>query len=220
MKHIQLDTTKKLSFSAVKTFRECGHRYKLEYLENHKNETSNIHLIFGSAIHKSIENGLSNKTIDMNEIFVDEFNKLLTESKKQFPDCFKQPEKVFQEFRVQGQTILSQAHEYFDKTFPGYKVISQEEEIFLPIEGTNWMFKGFIDLVLEWNNKIWIIDAKSASWGWNRWKKSDELVHLQLHLYKKMWAQKHDIVSEKDMKSINVGFLLLKRTPKKEIQRL
>ena len=205
----------RLSFSAVKTFRECGHRYKLEYLEGHKNETSNIHLVFGSSIHTAVEKGLSNKTVDMNGVFVTEFDKLLAENKKQFPGCFRQPETVFQEFRAQGQTILSQTHEYFDATFPSYKIISQEEEIYIPIEGTDWMFKGFIDMVLEWNDKIIIIDSKTSTWGWDRWKKSDELVNLQLQLYKAFWCKKHDITAEKDIKKVNVGFLLLKRTPKK-----
>ena len=76
-------------------------------------------------------------------------------------------------------------------------------------------FKGFIDAVIlskdkRGKNKIWLLDWKTAGWGWRPQKKQDFNYQMQLILYKHFWSQKHNI----DPKDIKIGFILLKRDGK------
>ena len=80
------------------------------------------------------------------------------------------------------------------------------------LEGTNYNFKGYIDLVLKTNDgKIHIIDWKTCSWGWDARKKADKMIVYHLVYYKHYYAQKHNV----DPENIEVHFGLLKRTAKK-----
>ena len=100
--------------------------------------------------------------------------------------------------------------------FGSYEVFSVEERLYedvhfvKPIERK---FKGFIDLVIKTDDgKYHVIDWKTCSWGWDAKKRSDKLITYQLTLYKKFFAEKHDI----DPSEIETHFALLKRTAKKD----
>ena len=98
------------------------------------------------------------------------------------------------------------------KRFGSYKVVSTEEKLMVPVEGSDFNFKGYIDLVVQTDDgKYHIIDWKTCSWGWDMRKRSDPMVTYQLTLYKKFFAIKHNI----DPELIETHFVLLKRTAKK-----
>ena len=98
--------------------------------------------------------------------------------------------------------------------FDDYEVFSTEEKLFEKINEfllDNYLFKGYIDLVLKTSDgKYHIIDWKTCSWGWDARKKTDKLITYQLTLYKKFFCQKHDI----DPELVETHFALLKRTTK------
>ena len=66
---------------------------------------------------------------------------------------------------------------------------------------------------VEINEGAFSLSYKTTSWGWNKFKKSDKLIALQLQLYKYFWSKKHN-VSKDEQKNIKLCFLLLKRTAK------
>ena len=81
------------------------------------------------------------------------------------------------------------------------------------MEGVEYLFKGFIDLVVKTaDGKYHILDWKTTSWGWDAKRRSDPMVTYQLTLYKYYFARKHNI----DPKMIETHFALIKRTAQKD----
>ena len=131
-----------------------------------------------------------------------------------------QPEELDKKLVVsmqqQAHVIIPQIEPYLKAHFGSYEVFSVEERLYedvhfvKPIERK---FKGFIDLVIKTDDgKYHVIDWKTCSWGWDAKKRSDKLITYQLTLYKKFFAEKHDI----DPSEIETHFALLKRTAKKD----
>ena len=129
------------------------------------------------------------------------------------------------EFYMQGEEILDwfkkKRGQYFNKK--GWSLLGIEERIAIPIRG-DLHFLGFLDVVLkdEISNKIKIIDIKTATMGWNKYQKANEVKNDQVLLYKEYYSKKHDV----PIKDIDVEFLIFKRKlwenaqfPQKRIQR-
>ena len=199
-----------MSFSGLRTWIVCPFKHKIEYIIGHREDIKSIHMDFGSSVHLALEEGLCRDNIDSKKIFEDEYYRLVNKNKSHSPESYP---KNDDEWINQGKKILDQTEDYLEKQFPNFKVISKEEKLYEDIENSSLKFKGFIDLVMKHDDKIYIIDYKTTSWGWNKYKKSDKVLTLQLQLYKHFWALKHSLTNE-EKKKIKLGFLLLKRTPK------
>jgi ATP-dependent exoDNAse (exonuclease V) beta subunit len=197
-----------ISFSELKIWNECPYKHKLVYKDKIKQFLGNEYTAFGTAIHHVCENLALNKSNNM----LDEFNykfieelRLLTEKKVQLK------KDLVQDMRKQAENILKFVLPSLKKTFSNFEVVSVEEELYIPIENSNMMFKGFIDLVIKTpDGKYHVIDWKTCSWGWDSKKKADRITSYQITLYKKFFAAKHNL----DPKNIETYFALLKRTAK------
>ena len=49
---------KNISYSQMQIFRQCPHRWKLQYKDKIKRFTSSIHTVFGTAIHEVLQHYL------------------------------------------------------------------------------------------------------------------------------------------------------------------
>ena len=199
-----------ISFSEMKIWNECSYRHKLEYLEGHRSFKGNEYTAFGTAVHSYCELALLKEVKDPNKLFNDEFVKGL---EKLIVDGVELDQKLVSQMEPQGTGILPEVlpgiNDYFDD---GFEVLKTEEELYENMEGTDYKFKGFIDLVVKTpDGKIHIIDWKTCSWGWNRQRRSEPMTTYQLTLYKNFYAKKHGI----DPSKIETHFALLKRTAKK-----
>ena len=199
---------KHISFSELKIWNECPYKHKLVYKDKIKEFLGNEYTAFGTAIHYVCENIALNKSKNMldefNQKFLDEL-KILTEKKVELK------KDLVQDMRSQAENILKYILPELRKTFSNFEVVSVEEELYLPIENTDMMFKGFIDLVIKTpDGKYHVIDWKTCSWGWDSKKKTDRVTSYQITLYKKFFASKHNL----DPKNIETYFALLKRTAK------
>ena len=199
---------KHISFSELKIWNECPYKHKLVYKDKIKEFLGNEYTAFGTAIHYVCENIALNKSKNMldefNQKFLDEL-KILTEKKVELK------KDLVQDMRSQAENILKYILPELRKTFSNFEVVSVEEELYLPIENTDMMFKGFIDLVIKTpDGKHHVIDWKTCSWGWDSKKKTDRVTSYQITLYKKFFASKHNL----DPKNIETYFALLKRTAK------
>ena len=199
---------KHISFSELKIWNECPYKHKLVYKDKIKEFLGNEYTAFGTAIHHVCENIALNKSKNMldefNQKFLEEL-KILTEKKVELK------KDLVQDMRSQAENILKYILPELRKTFSNFEVVSVEEELYLPIENTDMMFKGFIDLVIKTpDGKHHVIDWKTCSWGWDSKKKTDRVTSYQITLYKKFFASKHNL----DPKNIETYFALLKRTAK------
>ncbi len=201
-----------ISYSALKTWKDCPHKYKLSYEDRVGVFSGSEHTAFGTALHEAAELKVQDNLVNEKEIFLNKFNSEISVLREQ-----KQvDEKLVNQMEQQGLMLAPLIMPALTQQFGIFKVLAAEEDLYEKIsafEQAEISFKGFIDLVIQTEDgKIHILDWKSCAWGWDAEKKSDALTTYQLTFYKHFYAQKHNI----DPKNIETYFALLKRTAKKD----
>lgn len=205
-----------ISYSEVSDWYECSFRHKLKHVDKIDLSTPSINLTFGKATHSVVEHFLNQKTIDLSiaqkhieadcETYaeIDEFKEL-------------DKEKLFASVKA----IMDDLPKFLDETFPGWELVQAEEALYEDMKQfyeahDGLSFKGFIDCVIKVPGKkegdflYWIIDWKTANRPWRLKKIKDNRVRMQLVLYKKFWATKHNI----PLKKIRCGFVTLLKSGK------
>jgi hypothetical protein len=147
------------------------------------------------------------------KIFLHKLRELWKSHEDKDPEEFT-PE-AFLRFGKEGLAILADVPAWLDEQFPGWEFVDAEHPLYEPLVDTPHAFKGYIDCIIsvpgaKGKKLIWLIDWKTTSWGWSKWKKSDNTVRSQLVLYKNFWTTKTDT----DPKDVRCGFVLLKRSAK------
>ena len=213
---------KAISYSQLSMFNECPKKWSLQYREGHKQFTSSIHTVFGTALHEVLQHYLTvmyeKSIVEADKINTSEMleETLREEYKKQYKSNNKQhfssPEEL-REFYEDGVEIIREFSKrkgkYFSKR--GWHLVGCE----IPVKVTphpqkpNLLLQGYLDVVMyhEPTQTFKIIDIKTSKSGWNKTLKSDENKQLQLVLYKKFFAELYNIPVEK----IEVEFFIVKR---------
>ena len=202
-----------ISYSELKNWHHCPYYHKLVNIEKIKIFQGNEYTAFGTALHSVCEDLLTeevniSKPELFNQKFRDEIRKLNSEdlNKKLVISMFEQGGKL-------SEQVLPSLEKYFDDC----EVFMAEEKLYEPITGfDDYLFKGYVDLILKEDNNYHIIDWKTCSWGWDNRKRSDKMIIYQLVLYKHFFCQKYGI----NPKMVHTHFGLLKRTSKKDIVEL
>ena len=209
----------RVSFSQYSTYSSCPQQYKLNYIDKLGESSSNIHTIFGTAMHEVIQHyltvfyGVSKK--QANELDLDKM--LLSKLKEEF---IKEKEKMsegapceqieLEEFYGDGRRILEWFKKHIDKfyTKSGFDLVGIEIPMNYEIKpGVN--FIAFIDIVLRdvASGEIVIIDLKTSTRGWNKYQKEDKIKNAQILIYKKFYSDLYGIPLQK----IRVEFQIMKR---------
>ena len=200
-----------ISFSALKNWDFCPFYHKLTYIDRIKLFKGNVYTAFGTALHEACEKLTLNESIDYETTFKQSFKKEL----QKLSDIPEEHASMIRDMKVQGIELASMILMALKNKFPGYKVVSAEEQIFEPIIDSpgDYDYKGFLDLVIKTpDGKYHIIDWKSCSWGWDIKRKTERMTTYQLTFYKNFFCVKHDV----DPKNVETYFGLLKRTAKKD----
>ena len=201
-----------ISYSELKNWIHCPFYHDLNHIQKVLPFDPSPFTAFGQAAHKVAEEHVFDESLNCEEVFKKEFETRLNEIDEK---TLNESSKLIEEMFEQGNRIARLPVEALKEKFPGYEVISSEEELFEPIEIDldGWNFKGFIDLVIKTpDGKYHLIDWKTCSWGWKLEKKTDKVITYQLTLYKKFFCEKHGI----DPKMIETYFGLIKRTAKRD----
>ena len=223
----------RISYSQLSMFSECPQRWKLNYIDKLRVFETNIHLIFGTAMHEVIQTWLEvmyNDSIkNANKLNLEQrlHDKLIEGFKKAKEEEGKEPCTLEQlrEFFQDGVNILDfvkkRRADYFSKR--GYKLIGCEVPIEVDLK-KNVKIIGYLDLVIldEFHNTITIYDIKTSTQGWNKWMKKDENKTQQLLLYKQFYAKQYNHPIDK----IEVEYFIVKRKlwenamfPQKRVQK-
>jgi hypothetical protein len=223
----------RISYSQLSMFSECPQRWKLNYIDKLRVFETNIHLIFGTAMHEVIQTWLEvmyNDSIkNANKLNLEQrlHDKLIEGFKKAKEEEGKDPCTLEQlrEFFQDGVDILDfvkkRRADYFSKR--GYKLIGCEVPIEVDLK-KNVKIIGYLDLVIldEFHNTITIYDIKTSTRGWNKWMKKDENKTQQLLLYKQFYAKQYNHPIDK----IEVEYFIVKRKlweeamfPQKRVQK-
>ena len=224
---------KRISYSQLSTFVDCPMKWKLRYVDKISKSESNIYLVFGTAMHETIQSYLEvmynisvkkANEMDLNEILqknlIKEFE-IAKEKDGKEPCTLEQLKEFFED----GTKILDWVSKYRSDYFKqrGYKLIGCEIPVDVKIKN-NLQWVGFLDLVIldEKNNVIRIYDIKTSTMGWNKWQKRDQNKTQQLLLYKQFYSKQYNHPIEK----IDVEYFIVKRKlyenldfPQKRIQK-
>jgi hypothetical protein len=221
-KEIDWANQKLISYSQFSIYNECPKKWSLQYVEGHKQFTSTIHTVFGTALHEVVQHYLTvfyeqsstaADQINTSEMFED---KLREEYTKQYKSNNKQhfssPDEL-REFFEDGVEIIRDFSKNKTKHFSkrGWWLIGCEVPISLHPDPKkpNIIYQGYLDIVLyhEPTNKIYILDLKTSTSGWNDKQKKDENKQFQLILYKKYFSEQFNFPIE----NIEVEFFIVKR---------
>lgn len=210
----------KVSYSQYGMYTTCHEQYKLNYIDKLGTSSANIHTIFGSSMHETIQHFLDvmynvskKQALQLNlegmlyKQLVEHFNK---ENEKMEDGMFPCTKEELGEFFEDGKLILQYFRNKLDKLYSksGFKLVAIEMPLNAPIkEGVH--FIGFIDIILEdlSENSIIIIDLKTSTKGWSQYQKNDKVKTSQMLLYKKFYSEKYNIPLDK----IKVEYQILKR---------
>ena len=212
-------TKESISYSEIATWLECRFRHKLKYIDKIDLDGPSEHTEFGQVIHNVLQEYLKTRKMPDIESVKHELNELFSKLKTT-------KELKESEWHNVIQPILDSIPSFLEKEFLGWEFVDSESELYEEILGENTKkFKGYIDAIIKipkmakrngvqvqvgW--EYWIIDWKTTSWGWALEKKIDPKKTMQLVFYKYFWSKKNNI----SLKDIKCGFVLLKRTTKKE----
>ena len=223
----------KISYTQVSMYEQCPWKWKLTYIDGHRDFNGNIHTVFGTAMHEVMQMyllvmyGQTAKKADelpLKNMLMHRLRENYKQLKEADPETnIKKSEMM--EFYNDGCDILDffkkKRGEYFSKK--GYRLIGCE----IPLENKlpkNISWVGYIDIVMldEITNTIKIYDIKTSTQGWNKWMKADKSKTSQLLFYKKFYSELYNHPIDK----IEIEFFILKRKlwenaafPQKRIQK-
>jgi len=211
----------RVSFSQYSMWSTCPQQYKLAYIDGLSESTSNIHSVFGTAMHETLQEYLkiclrisksqADKSMDLKHFLKERMRQLyLKESNNGEVDICTKEELV--EFLEDGNVLL----DWFQKSKNFNKFFSLKHDELVAIEqpintkiSDNVNFLGFIDLITKdtYNNRYKIMDFKTSTRGWSDYQKKDPVKNAQILLYKKFYSEMLNI----SMDMIDVEFIILKR---------
>ena len=211
----------RVSFSQYSMWSTCPQQYKLAYIDGLSESTSNIHSVFGTAMHETLQHYLdkvlkisktqADKMINLKEFLKERMRETyIKESNNGETSICTKEEMV--EFLEDGNVLL----DWFQKSKNFNRFFSLKHDELVAIEqpintkiGDNVNFMGFIDLVIRdtFNGRYRIVDFKTSTRGWSKYQKSDPVKNAQILLYKKFYAELIGVSED----IIDVEFIILKR---------
>ena len=215
---------KRVSYSQYKTWVECPYRWKLKYIDGLDSFDHSIYTIFGTSIHRVIQDWLeqdlySDSVFDASSINLSQKFKsiLIEEAAPHMKHINENGEQTFlfsreelEEFYEQGLKIISYVQQNQEKLFPtkNVKLFAIEHELKADVNDHVY-FIGYIDIIThnEVTGEYSLYDLKTSTRGWNKYMKLDKTKTDQLLLYKIFFAKEMGIPDYK----VNIGYLIMKR---------
>lgn len=225
--------SKRISYTQVSMYNHCPWKWKLTYIDKHRDFAGNMHTIFGTSMHEVLQMYLlvmygqtakKADSLDLNKMLLHRMTHNYKELKDSGADIDIKKADM-NEFYNDGVEILDffrkRRGEYFSKK--GYSLLGCEIPIELKLDKElNWI--GYLDVVMkdDVRDVIRIIDIKTSTQGWNKYMKADKSKSDQLLFYKKFYSDLYNHPIDK----IEVEFFILKRKlwenaafPQKRIQK-
>jgi len=175
----------KVSYSQYTMWANCPKQWKLTYMDGHKDFDPSIHLVFGTAMHETLQEWLQvlynqgpseADKLDLGQLLLDSMAQEYKVMMARYGQKFTTKDEM-NEFYDDGIQII----DFIKKNRTDYfstkklKLVGVELPIYYPTSNENIMMKGFIDLVFEDQDgiiEIW--DIKTSTRGWNEYQKKDK----------------------------------------------
>lgn len=211
---------KHVSYSQFGTFLSCPFKYKLNYIDKIDISTNNEYNTFGSAMHRTIQDfvtNIYNKELNENS-HITNTSKL----RKYIEDISKENNidqnaiAALEDFYFNGIYILKDLYKKKNIYFPeNWSLVDNEYKLNVELKsGLNLI--GYIDTVLyDKENSTYILyDYKTSLWGWKDYKKKDNITRWQLILYKMFFARLMNIPFDR----VKIAYVILKQNIYKNAQ--
>ena len=206
-----------ISYSQLSLYNECPKHWQLNYIDKVSIFEPSIHLIFGSAMHTTLQTYLKTMyrdtirkadSLDLYKLLQSNLSEEFLKSKKQ---CGKNPctKSQLKEFFQDGINIIDffkkNRNTYFSKK---WELIDCEFPLNVEIKG-KLRFVGFIDVIIRniQSGRIKVIDIKTSTRGWRDYEKKNKNKTSQVLLYKYFYSQKYNIPID----TIDVEYFIVKR---------
>lgn len=210
----------RVSYSQYTMYANCPHKWKLTYRDGHKEFDPSLHLVFGTAMHETLQTWLdvlyndslpSANELDLGKMLYEGMVSEYKTMRDDYGSDFSTPAQM-QEFLQDGVDILNfitkNRVDYFNTR--QLRLVAIELPIYArAMETHNVNIMGFLDLVFEdtYTNKLDIWDIKTSTAGWNKYQKADKTKIAQLILYKKFLSEQYGYPIER----IGVKYFIVKR---------
>jgi hypothetical protein len=214
----------RISYSQWKTYRTCPKQWELKYKQGLRPPDESIYFVFGTASHEALQlyiRKMYSETVKKaNQIGLkDRFQSLLKEEYDNRKEAFEEKypgrefpvtKKEMVQFAKDGKAIIESFKRNRQKHFPKEEtdLVGIEEKVEQKVqEGVAWV--GYLDVVLRnrKTGKYKIIDLKTSTDGWDKWKKREKKRTDQLVAYKSFYADKLGISPDQ----IEIEYLIMKR---------
>jgi len=214
-----------VSFSQYESWLQCPLKYKLDRIDKLKPKDTSIHLIFGNAVHETIQTWLTtaytvsvkkSDMIDLGLLLKSRLMFHIADNKKKLEEAgininqFLTPQELT-EFLIDGVKILEYVKKKRTTLFPSTKHWELVKcELRLDYKITEKIkFQGYIDIIFKNKSSgdLMVIDLKTSGRAWSEDQKKDPKKRAQLWLYKKMLCELYKVPMDK----IEVMFIVLKR---------
>jgi hypothetical protein len=196
----------------------CPHQWYLSYVENKQPYQANIHTVFGTSMHETLQeyintmynqSGAAADKMDLEALFTERFREVYRTEYEKMGEHFSTPFEM-RAFFDDGIAILSWIKARRNKLFTIRKVKLLGIELPLLVGiSKNIFLKGFIDFILYDTelNKVYIYDIKTSTRGWSDREKKDDTKLAQILLYKEYFAKQFGL----DVDRIEVEYFIVKR---------
>lgn len=220
------ENIKKVSYSQYSIWANCPWDWKLQYVDKLRPTDRSIELVFGDAIHQTIQWWLDiyyndpkkAKTIDINPFFREKLKELFVAEIKEVNGKKEYicSQAILSEYYEDGCQILSHVQMHVKDFFPTKDFILIGCEIPLEYKISDTIeFRGYIDILIKdvKNNEYHIFDLKTSKAGWY-YQKTDKKKTNQIILYKHFYSTIYKI----DPDLIIPKFIILKRKIKENLE--
>jgi len=182
-----------LSASGVNDYLDCGLLYKFARIDKVKPEFTSDALLFGSAIHKALEEfykaKMSKQTLPLAQL-LQSFESHWNQTVRSTANIQYKEGDDAQSLMIKGKEILSTYYQESPKD--GFKVLATELAFAFNLDGLDIPIIGVMDLVEEDGNSLIITDFKTSARAYS----SDEVnKSMQLTIYY-MAAKQYGFVAQ------------------------
>ena len=213
---------KNISYSQLSMYSQCPKKWALQYRDGHKVVEQSIHMIFGTALHETLqmyldtiynESGVAADGLDLETDFEIRLKGCYAKAYKQNKGEHFTDAQTLREFYTDGIEIINYIRKnrgkYFSKR--GWWLVGCEVPIVIAPNPrlSRVKYMGFLDVVMynENTNKFVIIDIKTSTKGWGPKERKDKNKQYQLVLYKKFFAEQYNV----NVEDIDIEFFIVRR---------
>ena len=171
-----------LSYSAVRTFQGCPLKYRFRYIDGLPEDRVASSLVFGSAIHASVEFYFTQQLVGEVEPDLDGLLAVYQQSWR---------DRSQQEVRFNKSETADSLHSLADSMLKAFlasdltkqngMIIGVEEELRGELSGELPDLLGRVDLLLETDDAVVVQDFKTSRSAWNEYQAEDQSDQLLLY---------------------------------------